>query len=308
MKPNTSTVGLNGEMGSDLGKTGLSSALDQQSPGLDLLPWCPSDTPYTDSMPLDGPGCDYFPLRSTSASVFLDPGASFLPWATFPGVPLSTQYLAASDLASVNSGSVMQVGGSPWSKPIPDKPSVSSHTEHIPPAAAEAKRGRAKAYTRQHSIQLRTAPRKPRRSWVTAASHTPDADNKGNRSPPTDDDDLTAEERRARRNHNLVEKQYRNRLNAQFERLLAVLPVDECRTRAGTMDRVETSGVDEKRMSKAEVLELATRRIRTLEVERNQLLRERRELLRSIEVMMAGAVGARPGIPIAGLGVAVGGN
>jgi hypothetical protein len=74
------------------------------------------------------------------------------------------------------------------------------------------------------------------------------------------------------------------------------------------MDRVETGGADEKRMSKAEVLELATRRIRTLEVERNQLLRERRELLRSIEVMMAGAVSARPGMPMPGLDVAVGGN
>ncbi|KAK4235750.1 hypothetical protein C8A03DRAFT_46159 [Achaetomium macrosporum] len=310
MKPNTSTVRHNGQMDSDLVKGTV----------FDLLPWCPSDTSYADSMHLGEPRYDYFPLRSSSASAFPDPGAALLHWTTFPGVALSTIGCGeegsvvspgpwagdsesegcdlfspiTADLASVNSGSVTHIARSPWSEQASARLSPSPHTERIP--IAGAKRGRAKAYARQHGIQLRTAPRKPRRPSVTAASHSPDSDNKGNRSPPTDEDDLTPEERRARRNHNLVEKQYRNRLNAQFERLLAVLPVDECRTRAGGMDRVESSGADEKRMSKAEVLDLATRRIRTLEVERNQLLRERRELLRNIEAMMAGAVGARPGI------------
>lgn len=52
-------------------------------------------------------------------------------------------------------------------------------------------------------------------------------------------------------------------------------------------------GGEEKRMSKAEVLELATVRIRTLEAERGRLKRERRELVRSLEVLMAGGGGAR---------------
>lgn len=55
-------------------------------------------------------------------------------------------------------------------------------------------------------------------------------------------------------------------------------------------------------MSKAEVLDLATRRIRTLEGERDRLARERRELRRSVEVLMVGVQG---GVG-RGLGVGVG--
>lgn len=137
-----------------------------------------------------------------------------------------------------------------------------------------------------------------------------------------DDDSLTPEERRARRNHNLVEKQYRNRLNAQFERLLAILPADQ-RTGydahhikgsikessnvslgdKGTGDGKEGETIpEEKRMSKAEVLDLATRRIKTLEQETRRLHRERQELMQSVE-MMGNAVAARAG---RGFGVGMG--
>lgn len=65
---------------------------------------------------------------------------------------------------------------------------------------------------------------------------------------------------------------------------------------------------DEKRMSKAEVLDLATRRIRTLEVERDRLVRERREMVRRMQVMMMGGGGAHGGgtnvrVPVGGLGL-----
>ncbi|KXX72839.1 hypothetical protein MMYC01_210674, partial [Madurella mycetomatis] len=128
-------------------------------------------------------------------------------------------------------------------------------------------------------------------------------------APEDDDDDLTPEERRARRNHNLVEKQYRNRLNAQFERLLAVLPVDQCRAAgSGGYDARHMSisasaaggaAGEEKRLSKAEVLDLATRQIRTLEMERDKLRRERRELLRNVEALTA-MTGARGKVVVGG--------
>jgi signal transduction histidine kinase len=64
-------------------------------------------------------------------------------------------------------------------------------------------------------------------------------------------------------------------------------------------------GAEEKRMSKAEVLDLATRRIRTLEGERDRLARERRELVRSVEVLM-GVRGQGVGVVRGGLGVGMG--
>jgi hypothetical protein len=173
---------------------------------------------------------------------------------------------------------------------------------------------------KRHGIQLRTAARKPRArnltstpesallSPSTTTNSNTNSNNSHNTKPPPppaedDDSDVTAEKRRTRRSHNLVEKQYRNRLNAQFERLLAVLPVEQCRAATtstnplnvaggGSSNSGSTAG-DDKRMSKAEVLDLATRRIRALEVERDRLLRERRELLRGMEVVMAGAAAVR---------------
>lgn len=124
--------------------------------------------------------------------------------------------------------------------------------------------------------KLRTAARKARK----VAAKPPV-------SSPSDDATLTPDERRARRNHNIVEKQYRNRLNAQFERLLAVLPSENQRNPGDDSRDAEESHdtASDRRMSKAEVLEVATRRIKALEVERRRLYRERRELLQNIETL-----------------------
>jgi hypothetical protein len=65
----------------------------------------------------------------------------------------------------------------------------------------------------------------------------------------------------SRNNHNLVEKQYRNRLNSQFETLLSTLPPDMVAAEAGG---TSTYG-GEKRVSKGEVLILAKNYIETLE-------------------------------------------
>jgi hypothetical protein len=71
----------------------------------------------------------------------------------------------------------------------------------------------------------------------------------------------------SRNNHNLVEKQYRNRLNSQFETLLSTLPPDVVAAEAG---RTSTYG-GEKRVSKGEVLILAKNYIETLEKTRDEL-------------------------------------
>ncbi|KAK3353419.1 hypothetical protein B0T25DRAFT_210172 [Lasiosphaeria hispida] len=165
-----------------------------------------------------------------------------------------------------------------------------------------------------HSIQLRTASRKPRTSIKTntmpsppsslATSGVADAD-----ADADADGLLTPDERRARRNHNLVEKQYRNRLNAQFERLLAVLPAErqvgneddgdgeddiQVVDGGGARPRIrgigdEAGGVEDRRISKAEVLDMATRRIKDLELGRRRLYLEKRELMHNME-MMSGVV------------------
>ena len=71
----------------------------------------------------------------------------------------------------------------------------------------------------------------------------------------------------SRKSHNQVEKKYRDRLNEQFERLLAALAVSS----------QEGEGLDEdglRPLSKSAVLGLARRRLLTLEKENRMLVGE----------------------------------
>ncbi|OIW33830.1 hypothetical protein CONLIGDRAFT_196606 [Coniochaeta ligniaria NRRL 30616] len=93
----------------------------------------------------------------------------------------------------------------------------------------------------------------------------------------------TTEEQKSRNSHNLVEKQYRNRLNAQFEDLLQVLP--ESASSGGPSPEGDGGDGrakigDKKRMSKAEVLDLARQRILYLEEENKKIERENDDLRR----------------------------
>ena len=156
--------------------------------------------------------------------------------------------------------------------------------------------GIAEPTSKGHKVQLRTASRKPKRRLKHPFSppHTPSEE-----SATHEDDLLTPEELRARRNHNNVEKQYRNRLNAQFERLLAALPADQ-RTGSGGvglggLNQVGGEGPNgEKRMSKGEVLDLATRRINALEREKARLQQERHELQKNVEALTNAMPQPRP--------------
>ncbi|PKS06723.1 hypothetical protein jhhlp_006797 [Lomentospora prolificans] len=122
---------------------------------------------------------------------------------------------------------------------------------------------------RRSTTQLRTASRAPKRYSQSTA-----------RKPAE-----TAEEVKARAAHNQVEQQYRKRLNAQFERLLAVLPQPDYDEEGMDEEGGEGGGCRmgmEKRISKAEVLDLARRRIKLLEKERATLERQKEELLGSV--------------------------
>ncbi|KAI0971796.1 hypothetical protein F4678DRAFT_75367 [Xylaria arbuscula] len=90
----------------------------------------------------------------------------------------------------------------------------------------------------------------------------------------------TAEERKSRETHNNVEKQYRNRLNAHFESLLSALPE---RMQSSEGDEGGDLDAGDRRVSKAEVLEMARRHIKALERECAALEGERDELRDNME-------------------------
>jgi hypothetical protein len=88
------------------------------------------------------------------------------------------------------------------------------------------------------------------------------------------------EDHRARAAHNVVEKQYRSRLNSQFDALLHVLPTE--RSKAGVKSYNEKVGdrkAGARKMRKADVLELARQYIQVLESRINKLSKENAELM-----------------------------
>ncbi|KAB5513388.1 hypothetical protein GE09DRAFT_1267233 [Coniochaeta sp. 2T2.1] len=96
----------------------------------------------------------------------------------------------------------------------------------------------------------------------------------------------TSEQQNSRNTHNWVEKQYRNRLNAQFEDLLAALP-DTALAAGSIAGGYEGDGAasehrlktgEKKRVSKGEVLLMARRRILILEEENKKIRRENEDL------------------------------
>ncbi|KAK0711156.1 hypothetical protein B0H67DRAFT_555182 [Lasiosphaeris hirsuta] len=98
----------------------------------------------------------------------------------------------------------------------------------------------------------------------------------------------TVEERKTRNSHNLVEKQYRNRLNAQFENLLNTLPDAVLPARGSGSGRLDSVfGFEDKKLSKGEVLDLSMRYIRALERDCSRLEREREELKRTVDELHA---------------------
>lgn len=86
----------------------------------------------------------------------------------------------------------------------------------------------------------------------------------------------------ARTSHNLVEKQYRTRLNSHFSTLLGVLPQDVVGAEIDGYGGGDTSG-PERKVSKAEVLVLAKSHIETLEQTKQRLEGDKEALLEDVQ-------------------------
>ncbi|KAK4450805.1 hypothetical protein QBC34DRAFT_65807 [Podospora aff. communis PSN243] len=163
---------------------------------------------------------------------------------------------------------------------------------------------------RQGTTSLRLAGRKPRKPSATSKpAKRANAVKPASETRHDGNEKVAASDKiRARRNHNIVEKQYRNRLNAQFERLLSVLPPEQqkapalangqtspsTRKRRASSSSVTVSTPEDRRLSKAEVLDVATNRIKELEADRERLLREKSDLILGIKVV--GGVVAKSGV------------
>lgn len=83
-----------------------------------------------------------------------------------------------------------------------------------------------------------------------------------------------------RTSHNLVEKQYRTRLNGQFEALLSVIPKEAI---SSDCSEGESTAAAERKLCKAEVLVLARKRIKELEKTHEGLQSEYDTLTDSVE-------------------------
>ena len=88
----------------------------------------------------------------------------------------------------------------------------------------------------------------------------------------------------ARVTHNMIEKQYRTRLNIQFTTLLEAIPQGVIGTQ---FDDYDDAGGRKGKVSKGDVLALAKRYIQTLEQDKQSLERENKEYKQSISLLRA---------------------
>ncbi|KAF5019313.1 hypothetical protein F66182_8687 [Fusarium sp. NRRL 66182] len=211
------------------------------SAGYSIPPTTPGQFPVHPPHRTSSTLSEGYDLSSASPSIGAVWPAHVSPAATF----LPTPPMAEADELSAAE-----------SEANPDSESSSSSDSE--PASKKRKRATKNKNkvkdAKRNPTQLRTASRAPKKRGAAAAQP---------RHPSE-----TTEEVKARAAHNQVEQQYRKRLNAHFERLLAVLPAP------GT----EGGIANDRRVSKAEVLDLARERIRALEKQTARLERERREL------------------------------
>jgi len=103
----------------------------------------------------------------------------------------------------------------------------------------------------------------------------------GQRIAYTENDSKNDTPKGARTSHNLVEKQYRTRLNGQFSTLLSSLPSDVVGNEVDGYGRVDSGS--EKRVSKAEVLVLAKKHIENLERTKKSLECDKKLLMEDVQ-------------------------
>src|SRR3569833_3116039 len=168
---------------------------------------------------------------------------------------------------------------------IPSPPPAKKRQSSKSPSPRGAAQGKpsAKASSKpMHS--LRTTARASRKA---AAATSPSSSPSESSSYIPDESPRAAatEHHRARHNHNLIEKQYRNRLNSQFEQLLAALPEEGCVLGEEKTAAAARLGPDDRRISKANVLDKARRHIVALEAETKKLRAERKNLIENVQLM-----------------------
>ncbi|KAH8195564.1 hypothetical protein TruAng_010280 [Truncatella angustata] len=140
------------------------------------------------------------------------------------------------------------------------------HSKHLEPSSSRTRR--------RYPLSPPPPPAVSTRSTASSKLRSASRASKNNHlNPPA-----TEEERKNRASHNQVEKQYRNRLNAHFEALLDTLPGY---MRGGGDDDDDDDG--DRKISKAEVLEMARRHITDLEKELMVVEGERDELKDNVE-------------------------
>jgi hypothetical protein len=111
----------------------------------------------------------------------------------------------------------------------------------------------------------------------------------------SEEEERTETTKNSKSSHNMVEKQYRTRLNGQFSTLLDTLPPDLVGAEIEGYGRDDSGGA-EKKVSKAEVLVLARRHIENLERQKkglegtNEVLMEDMQRLKGAWVDMGGQV------------------
>ncbi|KAH7248467.1 hypothetical protein B0J15DRAFT_363377, partial [Fusarium solani] len=130
-----------------------------------------------------------------------------------------------------------------------------------------------------HKVQLRTPSRNRKTSTVCKTPYLLSSSNPSY-SFPIDQSGgpFTIKPHCRRLSHNIVEKQYRVRLKVKFEQLLSALPADQ-------LYQDDRNDSKDRRISKADVLCLARRRIVALEQELRELRAERQTVVDSVRVL-----------------------
>jgi hypothetical protein len=130
----------------------------------------------------------------------------------------------------------------------------SGSSKPVTPTKRRKSSGKGSHSSHSHSRSKSESIPRLRSTTQSSRPTTSSSSSSSSKSPPVSDDS------KGRTNHNQVEKQYRNRLNGQFEMLLSALPSEDGSDGARS------------RVSKAEVLMLAKRHV--VELEREKMMLE----------------------------------
>ncbi|KAI8634913.1 hypothetical protein F5Y19DRAFT_130322 [Xylariaceae sp. FL1651] len=215
---------------------------------------------------------DGHPESSSSASFIASRAGSYdssFPQSVTPESGPGNQVDAYNYMYSQSQGSAGLVTSPPTISPTTGQQHHHHHKKQKATSRQRKPRQQHQGFTPESLALSTTSNRSKLRSASRTSKNT-------HHNPPA-----SAEERKNRETHNNVEKQYRNRLNAHFEGLLSALPE---RMQNGEGEE-GGDGLDlaDRRVSKAEVLDMARRHIKALERECAALEGERDELRENME-------------------------